>query len=78
MVKSIINRIKAIFNKSLCIFPFHCIDSQNDSSPFPTADYRFWVDKEGKHPKPFTIITEEDIRSGKYKITTKVKEDYND
>jgi nicotinamidase/pyrazinamidase len=35
----------------------------------------WWLDREGKHPEPFTVISAEDLREGRY--TTVRPEDYN-
>lgn len=36
---------------------------------FHIASPVFWIDKNGNHPAPFTIITKDDVLSGKYKST---------
>ncbi|WP_129726036.1 hypothetical protein [Ectobacillus funiculus] len=34
----------------------------------------WWIDKNGEHPKPFTIITKEDVESGKWVAVDKQEE----
>ena len=39
----------------------------DSSYPVTFAHPKYWIDKEGRHPDPFTNITKEDIESGKWK-----------
>ena len=38
----------------------------DDHIPYDIAHPAFWVDKDGSHPKPFTTITLQDIKEGRY------------
>lgn len=42
----------------------------DDHIPYDIAHPAFWVDKDGAHPKPFTTITLQDIKDGKYNTSS--------
>lgn len=57
-----------------CEFIYHNLDvlseihySMDTHRAFQIFFPTFWVDKDGNHPQPFTIITIDDIKTGKWK-----------
>ena len=45
--------------------------------PFQIFHPSWWVDENGKHPDPFTVITKEDLDNKKWKAVNFQKESYN-
>ncbi|MGL4410861.1 MAG: hypothetical protein ACRCTF_01800 [Bacteroidales bacterium] len=41
--------------------------TQDSHQPYSIANPSFWIDSKGNHPAPFTNITPDDIRTGKYR-----------
>ncbi|MDA3812481.1 MAG: isochorismatase family protein [Spirochaetaceae bacterium] len=60
-----INRNSALFSNL-----YVTLDSHHN---YDIAHPLYWIDTEGNHPDPFTIITEEDVKSGKW-ITNREEE----
>lgn len=60
---SFINQYKNNINGITLTFDLH--------KSFHIASPVFWVDENGNNPAPFTIITKDDVLSGKYKASVK-------
>jgi len=56
-----------------CIWPYH-MDIKY-AGPITPANPKFWVDKYGNHPNPFTTITQEQVES---KVYTPVNNEDNE
>jgi nicotinamidase-related amidase len=64
-------------NRRLCAFIYRNLDVITQISP--TMDTHqavqifhsvFWVDDKGEHPEPFTLISDEDVRKGRWKFNS--------
>lgn len=47
--------------------PEHIVVTLDTHNEFDIAHNAWWVDNEGKHPEPFTLITVQDVENGKWK-----------
>jgi nicotinamidase-related amidase len=50
----------------------HITCSLDSHYPYQIFHGAWWLDKEGKHPEPFTVITAEDVKNGKWRPVKEV------